>query len=225
MKIYKYLISSLTQACRYVNDSVRMRLPIRKSLLQLLLSKIESTFLEEKSQPYFCSFYSALMLTLYYGLFRVSEVTSGTSGSHPILARDVHIGENKDKLLFILRTSKTHWKDSKPQMVKISREGTGGRYCPFRAIRTYLSVRCKFRLPNEPFFVFADRTLVLVTHFRNVLRDMIEICQLDSSMYGTHSFRVRRSVDLFYKSNLSVACIKKLGWWKSNIVYKYLSGT
>ena len=53
----------------------------------------------------------------YYRLFRIGEVTSG---SHPVLARDVYLGENKKKFLFILRSLKTHTECNQPQMVKIS---------------------------------------------------------------------------------------------------------
>ena len=47
----------------------------------------------------------ALFATAYYGLFRVGEITDS---QHAVKACDVHIGVNKRKLLFILRTSKTH---------------------------------------------------------------------------------------------------------------------
>ena len=55
---------------------------------------------------------------MYYRLLQISEVTG--DGGHPILARDVHVGSNKCKMLFILRTLKTHWHGCKPQLVKIS---------------------------------------------------------------------------------------------------------
>ena len=114
-------------------------------------------------------------------------------------------------------------------MVKILREDTEGisiKKWPFEAVRQYLRVRVKYRTPTESFFVFTDRTLVLPHHFRAVLKSMIEKSGLDLTLYGTHSFRVGRSVDLFYKSNLSVSVssIKMLGRWKSNIVYRYLAG-
>ena len=54
--------------------------------------------------------------TMYYGLLRISKIT----GQHPILAQDVHVGVNKKKFLLILRMLKTHWKNTKPQMIMIS---------------------------------------------------------------------------------------------------------
>ena len=63
--------------------------------------------------------YQTIFCTAYYGLFRIVELASG---DHPVLARDVKLGQNKKKALFILRTSKTHWKNNKPQTIKISSE-------------------------------------------------------------------------------------------------------
>ena len=110
--------------------------------------------------------YKALYATAYYGLFRVGELTSG---SHPIRARDVHIGDNKEKILFILHTSKTHWTDVKPQSVRINstnlnpkKENSGRIHnqCPFRLLREYLRIRAPYLRDQEPFFVFRDRSPV-----------------------------------------------------------------
>ena len=59
----------------------------------------------------------ALFATAYYGLFRIGEITDS---QHAVKARDVHIGQNKRKLLFLLRTSKTHGENVEPQSIKIA---------------------------------------------------------------------------------------------------------
>ena len=56
-------------------------------------------------------------MAAYFGLLRLGELTADP---HAILAKNVHLGENKNKILFILESSKTHGKDKKPQLVKIS---------------------------------------------------------------------------------------------------------
>ena len=75
-----------------------------------------------RDQPFLNMLYQALFATSYFGLFRVGELTLG---EHTVKARDVQIGKNKNKMLFILRTSKTHWKDAKPQMIKIMSKEAG----------------------------------------------------------------------------------------------------
>ena len=111
----RYLLTSLTKACRYQNDRVMIRLPITNGLLQLILKKMSQVF--DSPQPYLLTMYRALFSTAYFGLFRIGELTFS---EHSIKANDVRIGDNKCKMMFILCSSKTHWRDVKPQVVKIA---------------------------------------------------------------------------------------------------------
>ena len=92
----KSLISSLTRACRLHFDRVQLRLPIHQKLLNTLLHKVEILY---DQQPYLSVLYRAIMSTAYFGMFRIGELTSG---NHPVLAQDVHVGDNKNKMLFVL---------------------------------------------------------------------------------------------------------------------------
>ena len=111
----KFLFNSLTRACKLKHDRVRTRLPINKGMLHVLLRRTRDHFNRE-GQRYLKHMYCALFATAYFGMFRVGELMSG---GHPIRAVDVHIGKNKKKMLFILRSSKTHGECDKPQVVKI----------------------------------------------------------------------------------------------------------
>ena len=112
----RYLLSSLIRACRLKNDTVKASFPIQRQFLEELLCQIGEHF---STQPYLELLYKTLFSTTYYGLFRISEVTAGAH-SHPVLAKDVQIATNKKKIRFILRSSKTHGKNSFPQIIKIS---------------------------------------------------------------------------------------------------------
>ena len=155
-----YLLNSLTRACKFNNTRATIRLPIHKDLLHLVLRQIDQKFLKTDSQPHLATLYKAIFATRYYRLFRIGEITKGT---HLIQARDVHIGINKQKILFMLRTSKTHWKDSMPQSVKISssniskidnahsavpRRKRQNEFCPY--------TRGKYKSSEEPFFIYRD---------------------------------------------------------------------
>ena len=98
-----------------------------------------------------------MLVTMYFGLLRISEVTSS---EHPILAVDLHMAENKNKLKIILRMSKTHGRGDKLQIIKIagsSRGKTNECYCPFQLMKIYLSHRPSCKEPTtEPLFIFAD---------------------------------------------------------------------
>ena len=230
----RYLLTSLMKACRYYNSHVITRLPISKPLQHTILDETKNYF-EKINQIYLNKLYRSLFVTVYYGMLRVSELTSG---QHPIKARDVHIGTNKKKLLFILRTSKTHWKDNKPQVVKSSctpptqtsvyhnppRHIVTNRqlYCPYAIIQEFVNARPTCNSEDEPFFVFADRSVVTPVHMRKTLKFILELAGFDHKLYSTHGFRTCRTVDL-YKMNLSVETIRKIGRWSSNSVYTYLT--
>ena len=180
-------------------------------------------YFDERGQNFLSKMYRTLFSTTYYGMFQVGELTSGT---HPVQAKDVQVAQNKNKMLFILQTSKIHWTDAKPQMIKISSNSLvdmEDKYCPFNSIRKYMALRRGFTSDDEPFFIFGDGTPVTPVHFRNILKLMISICGLDSRVYGVHRLRAGKMVDLFHKYHLSIESIKKIGRWKSNAIYAYLS--
>ena len=104
----KAMLGVITKSCRIINNVVRIRLPIKIRLLELLLYEVGRIF---NSEPYLDLMYKTIFIISYYGLMRVGEVASGT---HPLKAKDVHIADNKNKILLILHSSKTHGKESPP---------------------------------------------------------------------------------------------------------------
>ena len=234
----RVLLNSLTRACKLKYDTVHTRLPIKKNLLQAMIRKTIKIY---NNQPYLTILYRAMILTAYFGLFRIGEISAS---DHVVKAKDVHVGTNEDKLLFLLRSLKTHNKANKPQLIKISSESmqctkqgqrkwlTGSvqnfkeavvdLYCPFRAVRDYIKVRRKQISDDEQFFIFRDRSPVKLYHFRAYLKKVLKSMGIDQTLYDTHSLRAGRSVDLL-KLGLSVETIKKIGRWKSNAVYTYLN--
>ena len=227
-----FLINSLTRACKITNDRIHARLPISKAMLNIILKQVKTHFEDGDNVQLFLSLlYQTMFSTAYYGMLKVGEVTLG---SHPILAKDVHIGANKEKLMLILHSLKTHAKCNFPQMVKISSTRTSAaknriqqqaenqEFCPYMLIRKYANLRGPFRCAdNEPFFTFAGGVPVKPIHMNRCLKTILGKCGFDPIVYSVHSLRVGRSVDLL-KLGLSVETIKKLGRWKSNAVFQYL---
>ena len=216
----RYILDSLTKACRFQNDKVRTRLPIRKSLLRLIIDKIDVVF--EGEQEYLTNMYKCLFSTAYYGLFRVGELTFS---ENVLRACDVQIADNKMKMKFILRSSKTHWKDEKPQTIKITNFDIGNtsqKYCPFHILDTYIKCRCRIVNDEEQFFIFRDRSPVQPHHMRDMLRKTLDACGLNPMYYSCHSTCAGRVVDLVELMKIPVSTVKILGRWKSNIIYQYL---
>ena len=99
----KVLLSSLVKGCKLENDKLKVRLPIQKGLLELLLFEIERMYSKDQQQPYLEIMYKALFCLAYYGMMRVGELTQG---AHCLKAKDIHVGNNKDKITMVLYTSK-----------------------------------------------------------------------------------------------------------------------
>ena len=98
-----FLMNSLTRACKMKNDSLIV-------CFQAILHQTHKHFIQI-SQPYLGKLVPAMLLASYYGLLRAGEITQGP---HVILAKNVHITTNKKKLMFLLRSSKTHQELDEP---------------------------------------------------------------------------------------------------------------
>ena len=93
--------------------------------------------------------------------------------------------------------------------------------CPFKLMRQYMALRGNYNDKVEQFFVFSDFSPVTPSNARQTLHTMIARLNLDSRLYGMHSFRIRRTTDLI-KYNYPLEEIKLMGRWRSNVVYKYI---
>ena len=217
---HSVVLSSLLRACRVNNKSeTSLRLPIRCTLLHMIIDEIENRFLDSTSQPFLCKLYKAILVSGYYGLLHIGEMTA-TESNHYVRYSDVHIAPEKEKILFLLRTSKTHNLSNSPQLIKISGLTsnskptliTKDKYCPYRIIHDFMQVRdrVRTRLSDPPLFIFRDGRPVKAQDFRCILKKAIRDLDLDETNYDTHSLRIGRAKDL-QKEGLSVDEIKR-GW-------------
>ena len=214
-----YLLNALTRACKLKNDQIKTRLPISKNLMKKLLKALNSIF---ANQPYLLCLYSAIFTTTYAGLFRIGEVTESP---HVVKAADVSIGTNKKKMKFTLRSSKTHTRGDRPQIIKIKSEAAvdklvKGNFCPFKNLLSYIQMREGF-MSNKQFFIFGDGSPVKPHHFREVLNECLIKAGYDPSLYSVHGMRSGKALELLH-AGVSIETIKKLGRWRSNAVFAYL---
>ena len=174
-------------------------------------------------QPYLETLYKAMLSMAYFGLFRVGEITQSP---HVMKAADVHIGQNKDKIMIILHSSKTHGEGDKPQIIKLSaqklpKQKMNNIICPFKNLVTYISIRKTIKYENEQFFVFCDHSPVTSVHFRNGIKTLIAKNNLDNTLYTSHSIRAGRVTDMV-EIGIPIETIRKIGRWKSSAIYSYL---
>ena len=193
----KILLTSLTKACRLCNDHVTTRLPIHCGLLELLLFELERCL---SKQWYLECMYKAIFSLGYYGMLRISELVKS---DHVVKACNVHMALNKDKLMIMLYSSKTHGEGSRPQSIKIvsnQREKSGKyahrHFCPFVVINDFIKMRGNYAHEMEQFFIFHDGSPMFPSQVQKMLNTVITNIGLDSSKYGVHSLRIERCTDL-----------------------------
>ena len=224
----KLLLTALTLTCKSKNDVSMDRLPIQRTLMEQVLFEIERYYTDEDNQPYLELLYKTIIIFLYYGLFRIGELTH-TKAGHALKAKDVHFAQNKDKILLVLHSSKTHGRDVRPQKIKIAATANTFKiwnkdkhFCPFEITCEFLKIRGEdYYSDDEQFFIFPDRSVVQPDAVRRVLKRALSQMGLNQDNYDTHSFRRGRATDL-KKLGCPVDTIKELGRWRSNAVYKYL---
>ena len=165
--------------------------------------------------------YKAIFSLAYYGLMRIGELTWS---DHVMLAKDIHIATNRDRILIVLHSSKTHGRESRPQNIRIEALYMGrhsGSFCPFKTARQFMAIRGNYITDDEPFFIFSDGVPVKPNQVRKKLSQALTSLGLDSSLYGMHSMRSGRATDM-YKLGNSIQEIKVAGRWQSGAFYKYL---
>ena len=110
------LLSSLTKSCKLHYDTQKTRLPIGRRLLNLILYEVQRKY-AKINQPYLEILFITCFLLAYYGLMRVGELTEG---SHTLKAKDVHktSAHDKQKIMIVLHSSKTHTIADPPQTIK-----------------------------------------------------------------------------------------------------------
>ena len=216
----KVMVNIISRACRISNDVVKTRFPIHIGLLETLLFELKRLY--SCTQPYLYLLFKAMFLVAYYGLMWIGELAMG---DHTLKANDVYVGENKNKLMLVLHSSKTRGKESDPQCIKISQVDTSEKikrhFCPFAAVNDFGGVRMQCQSDDEPFFVFTDGSPVKPVVVRNLLKRLLKRLNINPKLYNCQSFRIGRATDLA-KFGISIEVIKHLGRWKSNAVYKYL---
>ena len=128
-------------------------------------------------------------------------------------------------MLFVLWTSKTHGKNSRPQKVKIQKHSgmtaSQGHFCLFKLTEEFLTVRGDYIDPQEQFFIYRDKSPLKADTVHAALKKIIKNLNLDPNLFEVHGFRAGRASDLL-KAGYPVEQIKIIGRWKSNAVYRYL---
>ena len=77
-------LQAIIKGCKMENDQLKVRLPIKNTLLEILLFELEWIY---DTQPYLECLYKAIFALGYYGMMRVGELTKSP---HVLLVKNGH---------------------------------------------------------------------------------------------------------------------------------------
>ena len=171
------------------------------------------------TDPYLLIMYTAMILTAFFGLLRVGEITVSTHGHQNIIRKDaIKLGYqgNHVSTINIYMSSYKH-SQGHPASIPLCRQLLKS-ICPVRALIRYLkSSSC----PSGHLFHHKSGQTVSSSEFREVLRSCVSACGLDPSCYTCHSLRIGGATHA-YLMNMPSSQICKLGRWKSTAYKKYI---
>lgn len=215
-------IAAIIKSAKRLNNRLILREPIHKHMLHELLETLDQHY-HNKGQMYLAVLYKAMLVTAYYGFMRIGEITSS---KHVIKNKDVHLATNKEAVMIILRSSKTHCATQRPHEIRIPQVvdlPEPHQFSPFKLLEAYKHARPD-TAANSQFFVFSDGSGVKHFHFRKVLKLALKLANYDQDVHDCHSLRSGRCSDLL-GAGVPLATVKKWGRWKDDqTVMKYFKG-
>ena len=121
----------------------------------------------------------------------------------------MQIGDNKRKMMFVLRLLKTHGKSAVPHLIKISSSKHTGNQteskiklrqsrlpCPYQSICDYIAIRGPFYSESDQFFIFADSFTVSPNHICQCLKTALINLGFNARLYSLHSLRAGRASNM-----------------------------
>ena len=120
-------------------------------------------------------------------------------------------------------------KGHRPQKIKLiaNQNEKSGNYChrhscPFTLMTQYIKMRgVECRSEDENFFICRDGSPVHPEQANKTLKLAIQGLGLDNTLYLFPSLRIGCMSDLI-KFYYSIDEVRKMGHWKSNVVFKYI---
>ena len=198
------------------------RKPGLKPINMALLKKIVSNLHIISLSKYDIYLYRAIMITMYFGCLRVSEVMESAGLlDHTLTVNLIECLVCDGQTIaykLMLKTFKHNY--TQPFTMKLVK-AKDIVICPVKALTDYLQIR-----PNVGGSLFIDenRKGIKRAHFAQVLKLVLEKLGIDSGKYNTHSFRIGRTTDMAM-GGFSHEKIKILGRWESDAYRKYIRPT
>lgn len=212
------LSSLLSGARRAIQHKTRAKLPITLDILYQLFFDIDL------QHPLELCFWAACLTAFFSFLRKSNLVPISAEAFDPVrhLNRsDFQFGEQE--VLISVRATKTIQFSQKSLSIPIPRI-PDSPLCP--AVTLWLLFRTNPAPDTAPAFSFRQGTrLQTLTYplFQSILKSKLQSRGIDSTLYGSHSFRRGGASAAFFLGNLSADQIRIQGDWASDAYQKYLA--
>ena len=205
-----FVVSKLIAGAYRTRPVYDVRLPITVTILNRLVESLEHT----TEGPYDRHLYTAMFLFAFNTFARIGELTS--SPNNPVQLQDIAFhGVRPDQSVVVTFRNFKHNITGRPHSIIFE----AGPTCvsAVTALNNYLRLNQK---PGALFCTTLNRPLPRRT-FDIQLRSCLNFCDLDTSLYKGHNFRIGATT---YRSEQgdSDAQIRALGRWKGNAFIKYI---
>ena len=163
----------------------------------------------------------AMLLLLYFGAFRQSEIAPATKNSFKksknMCRKDISF--KKGAMYIDLRWAKNQQRWDQKRHLKIP-PIEDKRLCPVLAIKKVFSVT-QSRKRNDPVFTFKDGTPVSVNFLRRKWVEDLKILGLSAKDYSLHSIR-KSAASNAYRGGCRPLEIQRFAGWSSEAHLKYI---
>lgn len=200
-------------------NKVGFRLDARLPITLPILHKLFASSHRVSNCSYQIIMFKAMCALAFFAFLRVGEMTMTSKNTASILQlRNLTKLVDSKNCVCGLKLTFGNYKHSynqTPFSITISRQQ---QFCPVDIILDYLQIR-----GSQPgtLFITLSGGIVSRDTFCNCLASALKYCNLDSSRYKGHSFRIGAASHAAEKG-MSDLQIRLLGRWKSNAFLKYI---
>ncbi|XP_075063935.1 uncharacterized protein LOC142151813 [Mixophyes fleayi] len=187
------------------------RLPITDIILDQLIGTLGGIAVDEYEKTLF----SAAFSMAFFGAFRVSELVAKSRGHQESGLQAEHVSLGGGIVSCKIIRSKTD-QSGRGAWVQLNRQ-PNSNICPVNLVSRFMNVRPQARL----FLCHHNGMPMTKYQFSAIMKKSLRSLDLDSSMYGTHSFRIGAATSAALAGS-STETIKALGRWKSTAYKSYV---
>ncbi|XP_075063546.1 integrase/recombinase xerD homolog [Mixophyes fleayi] len=187
------------------------RLPITNNILDQLIETLGGIAVDEYEKTLF----SAAFSMAFFGAFRVSELVAKSRGHQESGLKAEHVSLCGGVVSCKIIRSKTD-QSGRGAWVQLNRQ-PNSNICPVNLVSRFMNMRPQARL----FLCHHNGMPMTKYKFSAIMKKSLQSLNLDSSMYGTHSFRIGAATSAALAGS-STETIKALGRWKSTAYKSYV---